>query len=104
MVVNMNNKKVIGLTLAVILGMIIVPTIYKVYKNYQTNLIKVVENEFLYQAKKCFNESNCSEVIYLSELYEKEYMKEKLYNPINKKYYSDDSYINLTTNEIKLIL
>lgn len=100
----MSNKKVIFLTLFIILGMIAVPTIYKIYKNHNDNLVRVVEQEFLFQAKKCFYEDNCSKKIYLSDLYKKKYLEDKLFNPINKKYYRDDSYINLDTNEIKLIL
>jgi len=99
----MSNKRVIILTLFVILGMIIVPTVYKIYKRHNDNLIKVVENEFMYQAKTCFNENKCSNIVYLKDLYSFNYLKEKLTNPINKKYYSEDSFVNLEKNELKLI-
>ncbi|MCI8670886.1 MAG: hypothetical protein HFI36_02470 [Bacilli bacterium] len=100
----MKNSKVIISTFIIILGMIIVPTVYKIYKNHEENLIKVVEKEFLYYAKNCYNESVCKEpIVELKDLYENDYLKEKLTNPINKKYYSEKSSINLDTNEIKLI-
>lgn len=100
----MSNKKAIILTIVVILGMIIVPTIYKIYTEYNNNLILVVEKEFTYYAKKCFNEDVCKEkIVYLKDLYDNNYLKENLNNPINKKYYSSESFINLETYEIKLI-
>lgn len=100
----MSNKKAIILTIVVILGMIIVPTIYKIYTEYNNNLILVVEKEFTYYAKKCFNEDVCKDkIVYLKDLYDNNYLKENLTNPINKKYYSSDSFINLETYEIKLI-
>ncbi len=100
----MSNGKVIFLSLVVIIGMVAVPTGYKIYKNYQNNLIKVVEKEFLYQANNCFYEAKCQDkTIYLRDLYDKEYIKEEMTNPLNKKYYSKDSYINLETGEIKLV-
>ena len=70
----MGNRKVIMLTFIVIIGMIIVPTMYKIYDKHNEQLEEVVKKEFLYEAKKCFNESNCSDVVYLSDLYNKEYI------------------------------
>lgn len=100
----MNNKKIITLTLFIIAGMVIVPTIYKIYKEHNNNLVLVVEKEFAYYAKKCYNEDKCqNKTIYLKELYENKYLEERLTNPLNKKYYKEDSYINLETQEIKLI-
>lgn len=98
----MKNKQVITLTIFVILGMIIVPTIYKIYKNYNNNLILVVEKEFLYQAELCYKENKCSELVYLKDLYDNKYLEEKLTNPTNKKYYKDDSYVKIETKEIIL--
>jgi len=96
------NKKVITLTIFVILGIIIVPTIYKIYDNHQKQLIIVVQKEFYYQAKKCYNASLCEKKVSLKDLYEHKYFQDKLTNPITKKYYEEDSYVNLETNEIKL--
>lgn len=83
--------------------MIILPTIYKVYTRHNNNLIKVVEKEVLYEARLCYKEDKCSEKVLLKDLYENEYIKEKLSNPITKKYYSEESSIDLKTNKINLI-
>lgn len=99
----MKKNKIISYTFFIILGMIAVPTIYKIYNNHNNNLIKVVEEEFLYHAKICYKEDICSEKVLLKDLYENKYLEEKLTNPLNKKYYEENSYIDLKNNEIKLI-
>lgn len=98
----MKSKQVITLTIFIILGMIIVPTVYKIYKNYNNNLILVVEKEFLYQAELCYKENKCSDTVYLKDLYTNKYLEEKLTNPISKKYYKEDSYVKIESKEIKL--
>jgi len=97
----MKKNKIITYTFFIILGMIVVPTIYKIYTNHNNNLERVIKEEFLYQAKICYKENNCESKILLKDLYEKEYIKERLTNPLNKKYYEDSSYIDLEKNEIK---
>ncbi len=97
------NKKAIILTIFVIIGMIVLPTIYKIYKEHNDNLIKVVEKEFLYQAKKCYNAQICkNEIVTLKELYDNNYIKDKLTNPLTKKYYALDSKVNVVTSKIEL--
>ena len=86
-----------------IIGMILFPTIYKVVVRHNDNLIKVVEEEFLYQARNCYNEDKClDKKVYLKELYEKGYLKDKLTNPINKKYYSEESFVDLDKEKVSL--
>lgn len=97
------NKKVIGLTIAVIAGMIIIPTIYKIHTNHNEKLLLVVENEFHYYAKQCYLKDECESIVTLKELYDLGYLEEKLTNPINKKYYDEASSINLDTKEVNLI-
>ncbi len=100
----MSNKKIISLSLFIIIGMIIVTTIYKIYNEHNNNRILVVEKEFAYYAKACYNDDKCkNKIVYLKDLYENNYLEEKLTNPLNKKYYKEDSYINLETYEINLI-
>ncbi len=98
------NKKAIILTIFVIIGMIVLPTIYKIYVTHNNNLIKVVEKEFLYQANKCYNAKDCkNEVVTLKELYDNKYIIDKLTDPLTKKYYGEDSNINIKTGKINLI-
>ena len=99
----MNNKRVIIITIAVIISMIIISTIYKVHVEHNNRLIEVVEKEFYYYAKECFLKDECDSIVTLKDLYEKEYLEDKLTNPINKKYYSDKSSVNINTKKINLI-
>ena len=103
MVIKMSNKKVIILTIAIIAGMIIIPTIYKVHKQHNEKLIKVVENEFAYYAKEFYLNDDCGSNVTLKDLYDKQYLKDKLTNPITKKYYDEASSIDLNTKKINLI-
>ena len=97
------TKKILVLTIFIILGMIIFPTVYKIYENNNQNKILVVEKEFMYNAKSCYNKGDCESKITLKDLYDKKYLKDKLTNPLTKKYYNETSYIDLNTLEIKLI-
>ncbi len=96
----MSNRKVIILTIAVLMGMIIVPTIYKVHAKHNEMLLLVVEKEFWYYAKLCYYEGECSSTVTLDDLYEKEYITTKLANPITKKYYDGTSYVDVLTGKI----
>lgn len=99
----MSNKNVILLTLAIIAGMIVIPTIYKVHKQHNDKLLIVVENEFEYYAKECYLNDDCGSNVTLKDLYDKGYLEDKLTNPINKKIYDEASSINLDTKKINLI-
>ena len=96
----MSNKKVIGLTIAILVGMIIIPTIYKIHEEHNRRLLLVVEKEFSYYAKQCYYKDECSNTVTLKELYDLGYLKEKLADPVTKKYYSEESYIDLDTLNI----
>ena len=99
----MSNKKVIGLSIAIIAGMIIIPTIYKIHEEHNNRLLLVVEKDIEYYAKKCYLNDECESVVTLKDLYDLNYLEDRLANPITKKYYDDTSSINLDTKEIDLI-
>ena len=97
---NMNNKKVIGLTIAILAGIMIIPTIYKIHEEHNRRLLLVVEKEFHYYAKQCFYKDDCGSIVTLGELYDLKYLEEKLTDPVTKRYYNEDSYVDLEKNEI----
>ena len=99
----MSNKKVFGLAIAIIAGMIIIPTIYKIHEEHNNRLLLVVEKEFEYYAKECYLNDECESVVTLKDLYDLNYLEDRLANPITKKYYDDTSSINLDTKEVNLI-
>lgn len=87
-----NKITIIGSIIAIIL-IISIPTIYKVVKNHNNNLISVVEDKIIEAAKQCYFEEKCNDnKIYLKDLYSLEYL-EKVSNPITKEYYNDNSYV-----------
>ena len=99
----MKNCNVIILTIFIILGMISIPTIYKIFNKHSEDALQVVKEEFIFASKKCYWHDDCEKIVYLKDLYEKEYLEERLTNPKNKKYYSEESYVNLETMEVNLV-
>lgn len=84
---------VVGLIL--ILG---IPTTYKVIKNHNNTLTKVVEDKIQNAAKKCYYEEVCTEdIVTLEFLYEHKYLEE-VSNPITKEYYNSKSYVKINDN------
>lgn len=89
---NTNKITVIG-SIAIIILIISIPTVYKVIKTHNEILIEVVEEKIISAAKKCYFEEKClNDKIYLKDLYELKYL-EKVNNPITKEYYNENSYI-----------
>ena len=88
-----SKKFIITITLITIGLIILIPTIYKIIKDYHNDSYLVVEKKALEAAKKCWNEKVClNESITLKELYENKYL-DILVNPISKKIYNENSTI-----------
>jgi len=99
---NTNRITVIGSIVAIIL-LISIPTVYKVIKNHQSHLIKVVEDKIISAAKECYYEEKCIEdKITLKDLYSLNYL-EKMSNPISKEYYNEKSYVEKKENKFIFI-
>lgn len=100
----MNNKHLILLTGLASLLIVLIPTIYKVVKDYQTKLISVVEKEITEAALNCWNEDKCTDdEITLDDLYQLKYLDKQI-NPINKKVYDGSSKIIKKDKKIELKL
>lgn len=88
-----NKKFIIFSTLIAILLIILIPTVYKIVKDYHEDSYKVVEKKALEAAQKCWNEKVClKNTITLKELYDNAYL-DVLINPISKKIYNENSTI-----------
>lgn len=99
---NTNKITIIGSIIAVLL-IITIPTIYKVVKNHQKNLYRVVEEKIISGAKKCYYEEKClEEKITLKDLYALNYV-EKVSNPITKEYYNEESYVERKESDFKFV-
>ena len=99
----MKNRYVIFLTLIINLIIVGGGVVYNIYTTHQNEAEIVVQKEFSYEAKKCYNMGVCpNKIVYLSDLYQNKFIEDKLINPQNKKYYAEDSFIDLEKNEITL--
>lgn len=92
------NKIILYITLLLLVFMITVPSILKTIDKHNRRLEEVAEKEIIEAAKDCYyNESCVGDTIKLSELYEKTDLKEMI-NPISKKVYNLESYVDVKNN------
>lgn len=99
------NKKIVIISVIIILVIISIPTGYKVIKNHHNNLYKVVNDKIIESAKKCYYDDVCIEdKITLKFLYEKGYLKEKLNDPVTKEYYNEASYVKRDNNNYEFVV
>lgn len=92
------NKIILYITLLLLVFMITVPSILKTIDKHNRRLEEVAEKEIIEAAKDCYyNESCVGDTILLSELYEKTDLKEMI-NPISKKVYNSESYVDVKNN------
>ena len=88
------NKKVVIISVIIILAIISILTAYKVVTNHQKNLYKVVNNKIIESAKRCYYDEVCQdEKITLEFLYQNNYLEEKVNDPVSKEYYNELSYV-----------
>ena len=89
------NKICITITIIIILSLIIGVTTYKVLDEHNAKLTLVEEKYIIETAKKCLNEKKCSgSKVTLQTLYNLEYLEMQA-NPVTKKYYSPESYVEV---------
>ena len=99
---NISRITVITTIISIIL-LLTVPTFYKIIKNHNDNLYRVVEGKIISRAEQCFYDEKCSEnEITLKELYEKDYLEE-ISNPVTKEYYNENSYVLRNKTDFKFI-
>ena len=98
------NKLTIMGSIIVIILIIFIPTTYRVIKDHQDNLYKVVDDKIIEAAKNCFFADICKESkITLKMLYENNFL-EKVSDPISKEYYNELSYVKRTGNEFSFVV
>jgi hypothetical protein len=76
--------------------MVSIPTFYKVISENHRKLYIVTEKLVIEAAEKCYYDDKCKNTkITLKELYENNYLKDKVINPVTKEIYSDNSFVQL---------
>lgn len=99
-----SNKIIVISSIIIIILIIAIPTTYKVIKNHNQNLYKVVEDKIIEKAKECYYDQKCLEdKITLKELYDNKYL-DKMSDPITKEYYNENSYVERKDNKYKFIV
>lgn len=90
---NMNRNFVI-ITIVLTLASVGLYSFYKINMRHNARLTEVSEKKIIEKAKECVWDDVCTEnTITLGFLIEKGYLKEEV-NPITKKYYSHESYVD----------
>lgn len=98
------NKKIITITIIIIIVLVSSVTIYKVLKVHNERLITVEEKHIIEVAKQCVNEKKCSgSEITLQTLYDLEYL-ERASNPVTKEFYNPESYVLIEDSSYTFII
>lgn len=99
------NKNIILIGVLVIVILIIFCTWYQINKTHKEKLFAAMNKRVTEAALKCYHEEKClRETIYLSELYELEYL-DVVINPLNNEYLEENSYVEIKNlNEAELVI
>ena len=99
---NKINKINIALII-IVFALIIIPTIIYILNNHYNNMYLVIEKKVKEQAQKCKLDDVCKDnKITLQELVDNKYI-DKIYDPKTKELINLSSYIDLETNEFKIV-
>ena len=94
------NRIIMYVTTLLLILLISIPAVIKAINKHNDRLVAVAVGEIIVEAKNCYyNESCIGDTITLSELYEKTSLREVI-NPITKKFYNPDSYVDVKNNLI----
>ncbi len=89
------NRTVIYVTILIIIALIVIPSTYKVIKKHNNRLLENTTKKIIEAARDCYYNNSCVEdKITLKEIYEKTGLK-TMSNPITKKIYSEESYVDV---------
>lgn len=88
-----SNLSLITLSLSIILVIIITFSIVKINTRHEEKLIYAMESKIEYNAKRCYLEKVCNDVITLKILYENKYLEEVIH-PVTKEIISPETIIS----------
>ena len=91
-----SSRFIICLTIIICSLLVSIPMFYKVISENHRKLYIVNEKMVIEAAKRCYFDDKCKNIkITLKELYENNYLKNKVINPVTKEVYSDESFVEL---------
>lgn len=79
-----SNFTIFFVTTCLLIIVIITATTISITDSHDERLMHAMESKVEYYAKRCYLENNCSGVIMLKDLYDKEYLSE-IINPVTKE-------------------
>lgn len=94
----------LNITLIIIVfSLIIIPTIIYIINTHYDSMYLVIEKKVKESAQKCKIDEVCKEnKITLKELIDNKYL-DKIYDPKSKELINLESYVDLDTNEFKIV-
>ena len=91
-----SSKIVLVTTIISCLLIVAVPVFYKAVANNHEKLYTVTNKLITEAAENCYYDKKCtSTTVTLKELYENNYLKEEVIDPVSKEIYSEDSYVEV---------
>lgn len=93
------NKIVIWVTILAIVIIVGCPTFYKVIKENHRKLYVVTNKLVIEAAERCYYAQKCDSNVTLKELYDLNYLEEKVIDPVTKIVYANDSYVQINEKD-----
>lgn len=95
-----SNFTILGLTIIGLGIVVIIASIVKISDNHNHLLMYSMQSQVEYYAKRCYVENNCVGEITLKDLYERNYIKEEVVDPVSKEILDDNIKINYVDKKV----
>lgn len=93
-----SSKFVISVTVIACILIVGISVFYKVVAINHEKLYTVSNKLIIEAAQNCYYDKKCeNKTITLNDLYEKEYLKEEVIDPVTKEVYNNNSYVEITS-------
>lgn len=95
-----SNFTILALTVLSLGIVIIIASIVKISDNHNHLLMYSMQSQVEYYAKRCYLENNCTGEIILKDLYDRNYLKEEVVDPVSKEILDENMKINYIDKKI----
>lgn len=97
-----SNFTILALTILGLGIFVIIASIVKISDNHNHLLMYSMQSQVEYYAKRCYLENNCTGEVTLKDLYERNYIKEEVVDPVSKEILDENIKINYIENKIQI--
>ena len=98
--VKISNYLIFIITIIIIAVIIVTQTVLVINKRHEDKLLYAMHSKVEYYAKRCYLENICKDTITLEVLYENEYIKDEIVDPITKEVISHDLEIKYEDDKV----